>query len=87
VVAWGWDVATSCGADSSHYVVHWTVFMVVVVFASDDDHMTISVVNSGTDNGIECFQPSFPCLVLIEHITCSVGACLTAPHRRRNRAS
>jgi hypothetical protein len=27
---WGWDVATSCGADSSHHVVHWPVSMGVV---------------------------------------------------------
>jgi len=27
---WGWDVATSCGADSSHYFVHWPVYLVIV---------------------------------------------------------
>ena len=27
---WGWDAATSCGADSSHYVVHWPVYLVIV---------------------------------------------------------
>ena len=31
--------------------------------ASDDEQLTISVVTSGTDNGIESVQPSFPCLV------------------------
>ena len=31
---WGWDVATSCGADSSHYIVHWPVYLLIVALGS-----------------------------------------------------